>query len=298
MIRPEDIRVKAGNLYPAFLRAWLGGEPFFPGVIPSDKKVELGMASAIESVHRLRAEAKETRGFGCSVEWEERNSRTHGRNTFPRRIVFECEDDFLRYIGKQQEFAVFRSAVEQVRARYPVLEPWIKSHRQLLIDVAADVDGLLEVVECLRLNPRPEMYARELALSVDTKFVERNRLILRDWLDLVLPPHSIRADEEHFHRRYGLRYPEPLFFIRFLDEDIQRATGSPWSECSVPLRLVAEKPISADRVLIVENKVNLLTLPFIGGALAVGGLGNGVTDLRYVTWLSDVLALYWGDVVL
>ena len=38
-----------------------------------------------------------------------------------------------------------------------------------------------------------------------TKFVERHRRILREWLDIVLPPETIRADEEHFERRFGLR---------------------------------------------------------------------------------------------
>jgi hypothetical protein len=210
--------------------------------------------------------------------------------------VFASEEDFLRYIGKHAEFALFRSAVESIREQFPILEPWIRAHRQLLIDSATELDGLLEVVGYLRLHPRPGVFARELPLSVDTKFVERNRLILRDWLDLVLPPHTIRADEEHFHRRYGLRYPEPHLCVRFLDENVQRASGSPWPECSIPLRLLSERSLGADRVFVVENKVNLLTLPSIPAALAVGGLGNGVTDLRYMQWLSEVPVWYWGDI--
>ncbi len=254
------------------------------------------MASAIESIQRLRLAAKETKGFGYSIEWEERNSRSHGRNNFPRKIIFESEEDFLRYIGKLGEFAAFRAAVEKIRERFPALDPWIRSHRQLLVDSVGEVNGLLEVVDYLLLHHRPELFARELPLSVDTKFVERNCLILREWLDLMLPPHAIRADEEHFHRRYGLRYPEPLIFIRFLDESVQRRAGSPWSECCVPLRLLSEKCLSAARALIVENKVNLLTLPLMEETFAVGGLGNGVTDLRYVQWLSDIPLWYWGDI--
>jgi hypothetical protein len=296
MIHPDDIHLKALKLYPAFLRAWLAGKVFFPRTVPCEKNVAVSMASAIESIQRLRAGAKETRGFGYSVEWEERNSRSHGRNSFPRKIVFETEEDFLRSIGKEGEFARFRAAVEKIRERFPALDSWIGSHRQQLADSAGELNGLLEVVDYLRHRPRPEIFARELPLSGDTKFVERNRLILREWLDIVLPPHSIRADEEHFHRRYGLRYPEPLVFIRFLDEDLQRSAGSPWSECSVPLRLLGEKSLNPARALIVENKVNLLTLPPVAGTLAIGGLGNGVVDLRYVQWMSEIPLWYWGDI--
>lgn len=54
--------------------------------------------------------------------------------------------------------------------------------------------------------------------------------------------------------------------------------------------------IDAERVLIVENKVNLLTLPPLAGAIALGGLGYGVVNLRYVTWLAERKIYYWGDI--
>lgn len=296
MIDPSEIRRKADKLYPAFLAAWLAGEEFFPRTVPCEKKVDGSLAVAAESVRRLKSQAKEVRGFGYSIEWQDRASRIHGRNRFPQRIVFETADDLLCYIGKQQEFADFATAVERVRGRHPPLDPWIRSHRQLLIDNAPEIDGLLQVADYLLAHPRPVLFARELPLDVDTKFIERNRTILREWLDLLLPPHAIRADEEHFDRRYGLRYAEPQILVRFLDTAIQLAVGSPWSECSVPLTALAERPIVVRRVVIVENKVNLLTLPQLKETIALGGLGNSVTGLRYLTWLDQRELWYWGDI--
>ena len=295
MIQPEDIRRKALNLYPAFQLAWLDNEAFFPKVIPCDKTVDQNLALAIESVQRLRSESKEHLGYGYAIEWEERNSRTHGRNLFPQKIYFETSQDLLKLIGKEREFAQFTVAVERLRDRYPQLALWIRTHRRDLIDAAADLEGLLQVVDYFVAHPRPERFARELPLPVDTKFIERNRHILRSWLDLVLTPHAIRADEEHFDRRFGLCYLELLIFVRFLDEAVQRRANSPWNECAIPLHSLAAHPFIVERVLIVENKVNLLTLPRITGAIAMGGLGNSVTDLRYVSWLSRVPVWYWGD---
>lgn len=296
MIQPDEIRRKAHNLYPQFLRAWLAGDSFFPRHIPCRKDVGDSLATAIESVQQLRREAKESQGFGYTVEWVEKNSTKHGRNHFPTKIVFETQSDFLQYVGKQREFQVFSAAVERIRGRYAVLENWIRSHRQLLVESASEIQGLLEVVDYLAGNPRPDVFTRELPLSVDTKFVERNSRVLREWLDLILPPHAIRADEEHFERRFGLKYPASLIFVRFLDPEVQRLARSPWRECSIPLHSLADSPIPCKRVLLVENKVNLLTLPPLQGTLAIGGLGNSVTDLRYVSWLGQTDLWYWGDI--
>ena len=296
MIHPNEIRRKAERLYPQFLIAWLNGEEFFPRTIPSQRQPNDDLSSAIQEVQRLRNEAKETVGHGYSVEWKEVNSRTHGRNLFPARILFETPHDFLKFISKKREFDSFTTAVEKIRTRLPALDPWIRSHRKLLSGIAADVPGLVEVVEYLQSHPRPGLFARELPLSVDTKFVERNQHILRDWLDLLLPPHMIRADETHFERRYGLRYAEPHLLMRLLDPSFRQKCGFPWPECSVPLQTLAEMQLAVDRVIIVENKVNLLTLPLLQGTLAFGGLGYAVTDLRLLNWLREATIWYWGDV--
>jgi hypothetical protein len=152
------------------------------------------------------------------------------------------------------------------------------------------------VVEYLRRHPRPNLFARELPLSVDTKFIERHADLLRQWLDLVLPPHTIRSDEEHFERRYGLRYAEPHLLLRFLDEEVRAAFAFPCDVVAVPLHTLDRWPNRNVRVLIVENKVNLLTLPRLRGTLAIGGLGNAVTLLRYCAWLGSVSITYWGDI--
>ena len=78
-------------------------------------------------------------------------------------------------------------------------------------------DGSLSVLEYSLAHPQPEVFARELPFPLATKFLERNERVLQEWFDHVFPPHAIRADESHFTRRYGLRYPEPHILIRFLD---------------------------------------------------------------------------------
>ena len=296
MIGPFEIRRKAERLYAEYQKAWLACEPFFPRTLPCNRKLAPSLAEAHAAVQLLQAGSKSALGYGYEIEWAERNSRKYGRNNFPERIVFETERDLLKLIGKEREFAAWSAAVAQIRARHPRLEQWLITERQQLAAVTQDLSGLLAVVDYFIAHPRPNQFARELPLAVDTKFIERHEKILRVWLDTLLPPSAIRADEDHFERRFGLKYDEPLIRIRFLDSTLQRAIGVPWTNCAVPLHELARQELPATEVLIVENKKNLLTLPPVSGGLGIGGLGNSVTDLRYLEWLAHKRLWYWGDI--
>lgn len=297
MIRPEDIRRKAENQYRAFLRAWLDGDnSFFPKLIPGNRELDpTDVAAAIDAVRELREGSKEVRRFGYSVEWEERRSRQLGKNLFPKRIVFETQEDFLRFIGRQSEFKIFAEAVHRLRTEFPELENWLRSNRQLLIESASELDGLLHVLRYFRDHPRPNCFARELPVPVDTKFVGRHERILREWFDLVLPPHAIRSYESQFELRFGLRYAEPHLLVRLIDPALQQELSFPCLELSLPLSALANLPVCNTQVFIVENKVNLLTLPNLPRTIALGGLGRSVTCLRDVGWLRNTPITYWGD---
>lgn len=296
MIHPDALRTKADNLYPAFLRSWLSDEPFFPRTIPTNRQLDpTDHVGAIAAIAALRDGSKEVRGFGYTVVWRAKRSHAFGRNPFPERIVFETQEDFLRFIGKQSEFSGFSAAVGRLRSEFPELGSWISSHRQLLIEVEPDLDGLLHVLRYFRANPRPGCFARELPLPIDTKFVERQERVLRDWLDLLLPPASIHSHETHFCRRFGLRYPELHVLIRFLDPELQREVNCPWPELSLPLSSLAGLPIRDAEAVIVENKVNLLTLRPRRRSIGLGALGRAVSELRSVRWLEAIPITYWGD---
>ncbi|BBO31070.1 Wadjet anti-phage system protein JetD domain-containing protein [Lacipirellula parvula] len=296
MIEPHEIRRKAEKLYSAFLVAWMADEEFFPRSVPSDRSLPESLTAAAASIQRLRDGSKAALGFGYTIDWKERNSRRHGRNFFPRSIYFESPDDLLRFIGKQKAFSAFTATVQKIRSRHPGLDRWIRANRRAVADAASGIDGLLETVDYFLAHPRPEMFARELPLSVDTKFIERNAGLLRAWLDILLPSSAIVADEEHFARRFGLKYAEPLVHIRFLDTSLPQAASIPSFECAIPLHTMARWEIEAKNVVIVENKTNLLTLPPLAGTLGIFGMGGGVTDLRYVGWLARRHLRYWGDV--
>lgn len=297
MITPEEILRKAQNLYGEYLAAWLSGDTsFFPRSIPCRKTLsEADHSQAIQAVRNLREGSHEVRGYGYTVRWREVNSRRFGRNMFPQQISFVTRDDYLRFINKQREFDTFALAVEMLRENFPELEAWIRSHPVTIVESAAEFPGLIEVLQFFRQNPRPDRFARELPLSVDTKFIERHQGLLREWFDLVLPPATIRSDEEHFERRYGLRYSEPHLCIRLLDRELVAELGFPGDEISLPLHTLSKLQPRNFAAVIVENRTNLLTLPPTVRGIGLGGLGKGVTLLRHIPWLADTALLYWGD---
>jgi hypothetical protein len=298
MIQPQDIRRKAEVLYRTFLQAWLAGDnAFFPKEIRGRKTPRSGdLATASQAVRALRAASKESVGFGYSVEWREVRSRTFGRNQFPARILFESADDLLRFLNRSDEFDSLARAATRLRSQFPVLDRWIRANLETVLTISSNVDGLIEVLRWVAEHPRPRMFARELPLAVDTKFIERHESVLREWFDLVLPPHAIRSDEDHFERRFGLRYAEPHLLLRFLDPELQVCTGFPCDELSLSPSALDQLDCPATTIFIVENRVNLLTLPAFEGALALGGLGNGAAILRQIHWLHSTSIRYWGDI--
>lgn len=296
MIEPDDIARKALAIYREYMRSWVeGATHYFPRRLRAQTDPGADVVSAIDKVRRLRDGSKDVLGYGYSVEWKEVQSRRHGKNLFPSKIYIATELDLLRLVGKEKEFQRFTDAVSRLRSEFPDLEAWVRSNIVAVTDAAPDLEGLLEVLRYFRDHPRPNQFARELPLAVDSKFVERHEGILWQWLDLVLPPHEIRSDEDHFGRRFGLRYHEPDIFVRFLDPAVQTELGFPCDALAIPLHTVGNWNLRNVTAVIVENRVNLMTLPTCIRAVAIGGLGNGASLLRYVSWLQHARVWYWGD---
>jgi hypothetical protein len=302
IITPDQVRQKAERLYPQFVREWLGGTTQFPLVVRASLPTTSDDVPAmIAAVERLRSASKERRGFGYTIHWQTIRSRTFGENSFPQRIEIDSPDDLLRLIGREAAFSRLQRVVEKIRLRLgevEEMEAWftIKSNREKLESEDLDVDGLLAVTQYFLAHPQPDCFARELPVAVDTKFIERNETILRGWLDMLLPPAAIDVNEKKFARRFGLRDGELHYLVRLLDPCLTTELGLPFDELSLPLRHLSSLRASDITVIIVENKVNLLTLPQRPRTMALGGVGDGVVQLAKLPWLATSRLLYWGDI--
>src|ERR1051326_5068614 len=291
MLAPDDIRRRAQMRYPDFLRSIVNGTTFFP--LP----VRFGIPSPTEDFNKLRREinALTEANLGCNIEWTEVNSRRWGKQRFPQRLEFGDETSYVRALGKAKEVARFRENLAITRERCPVLVAYLETRPSDIVEFADDWAGLLEVCCYLRLHPRPNLYARELPLSVDTKFVERHQTVLARLLSVALPTSAI-VESERFEERFGLRYEQPQIRLRLLDESLRTTLGVPFGDVALPSEEFQNLGWNNLRVVVSENKMTFLTLPCMARTIGVWGAGNAAALLHSVSWLAYCELFYWGDV--
>jgi len=312
VISPEDVRDRARQLWASGrpLRAALAemvsgmtSQTFFPCPIsfrkPTAQEWLDRFAELRDAVAMLHAESKAVRGVGYVVSYREVAHQKLGRLQVPERISFESIADLAAQVGETAALYRFFDLVRLVQEHEPRMIAWL-AERPLIALASADIfPRLLAIATYFQSHPRPNQFARELGIAgVDSKFIENNKAIVAEWLDLLLPSEavdtSVRGFAAHgFERRYGLRFEEPSIRFRWLDRT--RAPAS-FSDTAVPLSHLSAYAPDCDRVIITENKVNFLTLPPSPNTLAIFGSGYGIDLLGAVGWLAGQPLHYWGDI--
>lgn len=294
MITPTEIRKKAENKYLTFLRSVTERQAFEPIVIVGNKKPNDDTVQFEKELTELIAHSKEKKGYGYSIEYQKVKTRKHGEQDIPVSISFLTEQDFLKYIGKEQDTAGFRKDVERILSAFPELVEWVCRFPNKVLDNHRVWDDVLKVCIYFKGNPKPQLYIRELPIQVDTKFIERNKGIIKELLDIIIAK-SVNPDETRFETRFNLRYDEPVVRFRVLDKAMSQMLFSGVDDLSVPINQFQEVEIPVEVVYIVENKMNMLTFPPIQKSIVVWGHGFGVDLLKDVTWLKSKKIFYWGD---
>ncbi|QDT23699.1 hypothetical protein HG66A1_55220 [Gimesia chilikensis] len=299
LVSPEEIADKVAKAYPRFLKRWVSGEveDFFPYRV----KVRLTLdprnpKETIDAHELLLAHSKDQRGWGYTVHRELKRKRDFGTNLVPTAITVDTLEDLLRLAKKQDEFEKTRTVIEKVRFHFPQLEDWLVAEVTKIAKLAESVDGLIQVTNYLIAHPVPDCYIRQLPVLVDTKFVENHEHTLKQWLDKLLPAYAINVNENKLVHRFGFRDSQPHHSFRLLDPELQSELNLPFDELSLPLRYLKTLDVRDTTVFIVENNLNLLTLPTFHRGVAIRGEGNAVMQLKDLSWLSKNQLIYWGDI--
>ncbi len=298
MINSSQIIQKAERKYSAFLISIVTGESFFPinfsiGTLPKDYlDLRAGVTELID-------QSKQSLGYGYVVELETRNTRNYGMQSLPKRVFFETERDYLKCLKKEKEVAQFKINVEHISTRMPQLQDWLCSNVLKVVEYSDRWPDLLKVCQYFDQNPRPNLYVRELSISVHTKFIEQHKKILRSLLEAILPVDqlgSLEGEKDYtFEKRFSLKYREPLIRLRLLDHSLQYKCGIPVTDLSIPISEFRQLNLSINRCFITENLMNFLTLPFHKESVAIFGSGYAVQNLKTVPWLCHCSIVYWGD---
>lgn len=300
MISPEEIKQQALRWWPELLQSHLRAENPFPRSIDRIGKIRSGdVRQQFEKVHNevevLLRHSKNETGIGYLVEKSGYNFRRSGSHELPERIVIETLEDYLHITGKKKEWAAFIKNLDWVTGVIPNLHAWAPSNTSWLLKSDIDWNNILLVCQYFLSTPRPDLYIRQLPVTVHTKFIEQNTFLLQSLLDFLIPGHIRDSRQKKFAERYFLKYDEPLIRIRILDEALSFQHNL--RDLSIPLSSFRSLNLDCQRILIAENKMNFLTLPDVPSAIALwSGGGFNVSYLKDIYWLTNKQIYYWGDI--
>jgi hypothetical protein len=295
MITIQELKTRAASRYESTLKKLMRGEDPFPVAIPYQRPRRGGDPAEILRLKQiLRSQAKQTVGFGPTVQFEAANTRRYGAATMPGAVSFETLDDLTRYIGKKAEADRILEHAKIIAREFPTARPWTATRLQLLSkDDPTTWLAITKVVGHFIQHPRPWVYPRELSLGLHTKFLEQNHGPIIEILAQVAP-ETLNEPYTTWQDRLGLRSSSELVEGRFLDPTLapqlpqhMLAPVKEWNRCAFA---------NPTWVLITENRTNLLTLPALPGCLALLGKGYAVTRLAQIKMLHVTQTCYWGDI--
>ena len=302
MINPIEINKKAKKLWTCgrILQAELNQEILFPWYIkfkqPSASQLVSQFNEIKQAIQILEADSKK----GYQIIYKTINHRQLGQQQIPCSVTFNQQIDLLNYLGKQDTESFLLKLAQQTIEQYPALAPWINKKTSRFMQYVDIWQKLFNVCDYFIQNPMPHCYLRELdIIGIDTKFIENQRKILTELLDLVLPENAINKtitglSQHGFERRYGLKFDPPLIRLRLLDAKLNPI--APLNDLSLPLSQLAAWVIPCENVFISENKINGLSFPLISNSMIIFGLGYGIESLAAIPWLKQKKIYYWGDI--
>lgn len=234
-------------------------------------------------------------------DWREWAHRVQGRQRLPVAAFVDSLADALAIVGEVKAAATFRALWDETAAVQPAILPWLLHRPLAALGLADRWSPLLAVVGWLRAHPRPAIYVRQLDVpGVDSKFVEANRGVLAEWLDLALPADAIDAaatGSTQFARRYGFRDKPVRIRFRPLDAALPGLPGcGAFPDVTLDAASFAGLRLPVERVFVTENEINFLAFPPVARAMVVFGGGYGWEALAQARWLADCDVHYWGDI--
>ena len=299
MITPKEIKDKTERKYISFLQSLVEQRPFDRLVIRGDKSYTKSSLSEFErEIQLIHSHSREKKGFGYSLDFQKVKTKYLGTQDLPTSIYFDNENDFLKFLDKENEANSFKSNIEIILLEFPELKDWIIKNPKKIIDNANEWQNILQVCQYFKQNPKPNFYIRELPIKVHTKFIERNKGIIREILDILIYEH-LNTEEKEFEKRFYLKYAEPQIRFKVLDKTISDRFFSGIDDIAIPVSQFEKLELPIRKVLVVENKTTLyttLTLPKMDDTIAIFGSGFSVFNLKNVRWFDNLKLLYWGDI--
>ncbi|WP_158884566.1 DUF3322 domain-containing protein [Amycolatopsis anabasis] len=274
-----------------FLSRFAAGAPWEPMAVglrgPNARDVADRFGEVRAWVEHWRREQR------LRIEMKPVGGRVIGANDIPARAWVDSYDQLWAVLGVRTEMRRFADLLDATKPRAPAIAEWMIAKPMEALRHAREWAGLVDTVLWIDAHAHPDMYLRQVDVpGVDTKFIERHRTILSEMLDRQLPEQRVDRTKppSDFAGRYRFRSKPAYVRFRHL------AAGAGFSELSVRVSELADTPLDAHTVFVVENEVTYLAFPPAEDAIVIFGEGYAATRLEPLRWLPDKNLVYWGDI--
>lgn len=297
---PSELKTQLLRLWERgdLLRMQLEPEAHFPLRLSLKVPTSSDISDRFDAVRKWIAELASVSHI--RIEWREVRHRVHGLQRLPDQAWVDGLDAALALAGKKREAARFQLMFDDTLHKLPVLQAWLKKRPMQALDLHDRWPQLLALVRWLCAHPRPAIYLRQVDIAgIHSKFIETNRAVLSELLDLGLSPDAI--DERYtgssqFAARYGFLDKPLRLRFRVLDERMQILAGICHPDITLDADSFARLDLSGTTVFITENETNFLAFPKVANAIVIFGSGYGWDALAAAQWLNNCAIHYWGDI--
>jgi hypothetical protein len=219
-----------------------------------------------------------------------------GNQDLPSHFIIQTPAAALPLLGRENEAKNFLSICAFVKNELPQLYPWIIDHPLFASKDVTIWPGIVAVAQYFLTHPRCNLYVRQLDIrGIDTKFIERNRHLMKQVLDYLLPEDFLDDSTNDFYQRFGLKKEPASVEVRILDETYALNNGL--MQFSTSVTELAKIDFGIRNVFITENKMNGLAFPLKDNSMILFGKGYGMVDIvRNLPWLKTKKIYYWGDI--
>ncbi|MDA3969846.1 MAG: DUF2220 family protein [Desulfobulbaceae bacterium] len=300
---PNDLKTQVEKLWlqGKLLATMITDQAFFPRRLIFKSPTSKDLNQRYNEVRNWVKEIRTLEQNGLlQVTWSEINHRVIGKNRLPTQVWLNSLDDGLILIGKQAASKQFAKIKDETDKRQPKLLSWLEHHPMKALASHKEWSLLLDIINHLQQNPRPNIYIRQLDLpNIHSKFIEQHRGILTELLDLTLPAIAIKPEHrgiKSFCKRYGFSDKPELVRFRILDPNLAFFTKETDQDITISKYAFTKLNLSLKQVFITENEINFLTFPNIKNSLVIWGQGYGFTMLSKCNWLRQCQIHYWGDI--
>jgi hypothetical protein len=287
---PADIRAKTRRLWDsgALLAAFAAEAPFPAVDVPvrGPRAAEIGDDLAAVQGWVAELEAGSRRGRCYDIEYATIGGRHFGRNRVPSRVRVDTYDQAWRLLGVSADVVAYQRILD-LAAPTPAVRAWTAVNPLRALPLADDWVPLLAAYGWLVAARGSGRALREItAPGVDTKFVERHRVVLADLLGVGRTPSAFVG---------GLGLRGKLDMVRLRCDPAAMGLPAGLTEATLRVDEAATLAAHISVAIVIENETTYLAVPVPRNGVVLWGKGFEASNVGRLPWLADREVHYWGD---